>query len=257
MSQATVASHDSSKLGRRRWPDAWRAAAVCAGLVLGVALVFGQALRYGFLSLDDALYVYNEPHVAGGYSWSNVAWAFTKGPTGDWCPLAMLSHMLDCQLFGLNPTGHHLTNLLLHAASAVTLFLVLWRMTAQLWPSALVAAVFALHPLRVESVVWIAERRDVLSGLFFMLTLAAYTEYVRHPRSLWRYLLVVAMFAMGLLAKAMLVTLPALLLLLDFWPLQRFGRRADVGAEGPRRSPAWRLVLEKLPLSPWPWPTSA
>ena len=248
MSQATVQTDASSCRGRRRWPDAWRAAAVCAGLVLGVALVFGQALRYGFLSLDDALYVYDEPHVAGGYSWSNVVWAVTKGPAGDWCPLAMLSHMLDCQLFGLAPTGHHFTNLLLHAASAVTLFLVLWRMTAGLWPSALVAALFALHPLRAESVVWIAERRDMLSGLCFMLTLAAYTEYVRRPPSPWRYLVVVAMFALGLLAKPMLVTLPPLLLLLDFWPLERFGSRAVAGVAGARRSPAWRLVVEKLPL---------
>ena len=172
----------------------------------------------------------------------------TKGPAGDWCPLAMLSHMLDCQLYGLNPAGHHFTNLLLHAASAVTLFLALWRMTAGLWPSALVAALFAVHPLHVESVAWIAERRDVLSGLFFMLTLAAYTEYVRRPPSPWRYLVVVAMFALGLLAKAMLVTLPPLLLLLDFWPLERFGRTADARAAGSRPTPAWRLVLEKLPL---------
>ncbi len=194
----------------------------------------------------------------------------------------MLSHMLDCQLYGLNPAGHHFTNLLLHAASAVTLFLVLWRMTAQraapgtdhrlvvaqtsgvfakktatagpsatnaaLWPAAMVAALFALHPLHVESVAWIAERRDVLSGLFFMLTLAAYAEYARRPKSLWRYLVVVALFALGLLAKAMLVTLPLVLLLLDFWPLERFGRPADAGADGPRQPFPWPIVWEKLPL---------
>ena len=247
MSRATVQTDASSCPGRRHRPDAWRAVAVCAGLVVGVALVYGQTLRYGFVSLDDAQFVSDEPHVAGGLSWANFAWAFTKGPVGDWCPLAMLSHMLDCQLFGLAPAGHHFTNLLLHAASAVTLFLVLWRMTAWLWPSALVAALFAVHPLHVESVAWIAERRDVLSGLFFMLTLAAYTEYVRHPRSLVRYLVAVAMFALGLLAKSMLVTLPPLLLLLDFWPLERFGRPVDAAAKGPRPVAAWRLVLEKLP----------
>ena len=118
-----------------------------------------------------------------------------NGPLGERYPLAMLSHMLDCQLYGLHPAGHHLTNLLLHAASAVTLFLVQWRMTGGLWPSALVAALFALHPMRVESVAWLAERRDVLSGLFFMLTLGAYAEYVRQPRSLGRYLAVVGLLA--------------------------------------------------------------
>ena len=135
----------------------------------------------GILELRRYLFVYDEPHVSGGLSWSGIVWAFTNGPVGEWYPLSMLSHMLDCQLYGLNPAGHHLTNLLLHAASAVTLFLVLWRMTGGLWPSALVAALFALHPLHVESVAWVAERRDVLSGLFFMLTLGAYGEYVRHP----------------------------------------------------------------------------
>ncbi len=282
MSQATVQDNASALRGRRRWPDGWRAAAVCAGLVVGVGLVYGQTLRHGFVHFDDHLFVSNEPHVSGGFSWSGIVWAVTKGPAGEWCPLAMLSHMLDCQLYGLSPAGHHFTNLLLHAASAVTLFLALWRMTAQravpgtdqrlvmaqtsgvfakqaatagpsttdaaLWPSAVVAAIFALHPLHVESVAWIAERRDVLSGLFFMLTLAAYAEYVRHPRSLWRYLVVVATFALGLLAKAMLVTLPPLLLLLDFWPLQRFGRTADAPAAGSQPTPAWRCVLEKLPL---------
>ena len=193
-------------------------------LVLAVLLVFSRTLSQGFLKYDDNVFVYDEPHVSGGLSWSGIAWAFTNGPLGEWYPLSMLSHMLDCQLYGLNPAGHHLTNLLLHAASAVTLFLVLWRMTGELWPSALVAALFALHPLHVESVAWVAERRDVLSGLFFMLTLGAYGEYVRHPRSLGRYLAVVGLFALGLMAKPMLVTLPPLLLLLDFWPLRRFGR---------------------------------
>ena len=219
-----------------------------AGLVVGVALVYGQTLRYGFLGLDDATFVGDEPHVSGGCSWSGIIWAITRGPVGDWCPLAMLSHMLDCQLFGLNPAGHHFTNLLLHAASAVTLFLVLWRMTAGLWPSALVAAVFALHPLHVESVAWIAERRDVLSGLLFMLTLGAYGDCAA-PESLVRYLAVMALLALGLMAKSMLVTLPPLLLLLDFWPLGRFRRLpADAGAKGPRPTAAWRLVVEKLPL---------
>ncbi len=219
-------------------------------MVLAVLLVFSRTLSQGFLNYDDNVFVYMEPHVSGGFSWSGVAWAFTSGPEGEWYPLAMLSHMLDCQLYGLNPAGHHLTSLLLHAASAVTLFLVLWRMTGELWPSALVAALFALHPLRVESVAWVAERRDVLSGLFFMLTLGAYGEYVRHPQSLGRYLAVVGFFALGLLAKAMLVTLPPLLLLLDFWPFARF-RRAQPESFGRKAQPApfpWRPILDKLPL---------
>ena len=191
----------------------------------------------GILELRRSIFVYGEPHVSGGLSWSGIVWAFTNGPLGEWYPLSMLSHMLDCQLYGLNPAGHHFTNLLLHAASAVTLFLVLWRMTEALWPSALVAALFALHPLHVESVAWVAERRDVLSGLFFMLTLGAYGEYVRHPQSLGRYLAVVGFFALGLMAKSMLVTLPPLLLLLDFWPLGRFRRTQPntAAAEAARR----------------------
>ncbi len=210
------------------------------------------------MNYDDGAFVFDEPHVAGGFCWSGIVWALAKGPRGEWCPLTMLSHMLDCQLFGLWPGGHHLTNVLLHAASAAMLLLVWWRMTRRpdhdtLWPSALVAALFALHPLRVESVAWSAERRDVLSGFFFMLILAAYGEYVRRPRSPWRYLAVAVLLALGLLAKSMLVTVPCLLLLLDWWPLGRFGTTADrlLGqAEcqaALRESPTW-LVVEKLPL---------
>ena len=132
--------------------------------------------------------------------------------------------MLDCQFYGRHPAGHHLTNVLLHAATAIVLFLVLQRVTGDLWPSALAAALFAIHPLRAESVAWVAERKDVLSGLFFMLTLAAYVAYVRRPVSIARYLLVVLLFALGLMAKPMLVTLPFVLLLLDYWPLGRFAR---------------------------------
>ena len=161
--------------------------------------------------------------------------------------------MLDCQLYGLNPAGHHLTNVLLHAASSVLLFLVLLRMTGALWPSAWVAAVFAIHPLHVESVAWVAERRDMLSGLFFMLTLGAYALYAERP-SLARYLAVVGCLALGLMAKPMLVTVPFLLLLLDYWPLDRFRSAAGTDPRAESRSwlgrlPArWRLVVEKIPL---------
>ena len=127
------------------------------------------------------VFVYENPHVTPGLTLSGLWWALTDGPLGEWYPLTTLSHMLDCQLYGLNPAGHHLTNVLLHAASSVLLFLVLLRMTGDLWPSAWVAAVFAIHPLHVESVAWVAERRDVLSGLFFMLTLGAYALYAERP----------------------------------------------------------------------------
>ena len=230
--------------------ETWQVVAVCGLLVLAVLLVFGQTLGHGLLSWDDRIFVYNEPHVSGGFSWSGIVWAFTNGPLGDWFPLAMLSHMLDCQLYGLHPAGHHLTNVLLHAASAVMLFLILRRMTGALWPSALVAALFAIHPLHVESVAWVAERRDVLSGFFFMLTLGAYVEYVRHPQSLGRYLAVAGFLVLGLMSKTVLVTVPPLLLLLDFWPLRRIGQtQPDTAAtsERPARFP-WRPLFDKLPL---------
>jgi tetratricopeptide (TPR) repeat protein len=240
-----AANHESERL-----VDDWRAKAVCIFLVVAVALVFGQALGYGFSNFDDGAFVCQEPHVKAGLSWSGLRWAFTHGPLGEWYPLAMLSHMLDCQYFGMNPAGHHLTSLMLHAASALLLFLVLWRMTEALWASALVAALFALHPLRVESVVWISERRDVLSGFFFMLTLAAYVEYARHPRSLGRYLAVVVWFTLGLLTKAILVTVPAVLLLLDFWPLGKFHPAPRGGPLPPgstvQTPRSWRLIVEKL-----------
>lgn len=216
------------------------AAALCAGLILLVAAVFGQTVRYGFVNFDDDLYVYGNPTIQQGLSRENAVWAFTHVHSANWHPLTTLSHMLDCQLFGINPAGHHAVNVLLHAASAGLLFLVLRKLTGSLWRSAFVAAVFAIHPLRVESVAWISERKDVLSGLFFMLTIQAYVRYVRSPR--WtRYAVVLIFFAAGLLAKPMLVTLPLVLLLLDYWPLQRVRPEAF----------RWRilrdLIIEKLP----------
>jgi protein O-mannosyl-transferase len=195
---------------------------ICGALLLMVALAFGLAVQCDFVNFDDDVYVYNNPHVSCGLTQDNAAWSFTAFHSCNWHPLTWLSHALDCQLYGSqHAAGHHLTNIVLHAAVAILLFLVLWQMTGRLWPSAFVAAVFAVHPLRVESVVWVAERKDLLSGLFFMLTLAAYLGYVRRPFSWARYLLVVALFVLGLMAKPMLVTLPFLLLLLDYWPLGR------------------------------------
>jgi tetratricopeptide (TPR) repeat protein len=171
---------------------------------------------------------------------------------GNWHPLTMMSHMLDCQFYGLHAGGHHLTNLLLHAATAILLFLVLRQMTGALWRSAFVAAVFAIHPLRVESVAWVAERKDVLSGLFFMLTLGAYVRDVRKPPSLGRYLTVIFLFALGLMCKPMLVTMPFVLLLLDYWPLNRVANVTDATVTDRRYKNHFpiprRLILEKLPL---------
>ena len=207
------------------------AAAVCALLLLAVALVFGQTVRHEFIDYDDHDYVGDNPQVARGFTASGIAWAFTRFHSSNWHPLTWLSHMLDCQLYGLNyPGGHHLTNVLLHAASAALVFLVLRQITGDLWPSAFAAALFAIHPLHVESVAWVAERKDVLSGLFFMLTLAAYADYARRPFSLPRYLLVTVLFVLGLMAKPMLVTLPFVLLLLDYWPLGRISCRGAFGA---------------------------
>ncbi len=194
---------------------------IYSALILSTLLVFRQVRNFGFTNYDDDQYVSKNLHVLNGLTQDGIIWAFTTPHVGNWLPLTWLSFMLDCQLFGPNPGWMHLVNLLLHIANTLLLFAVLRKMTGALWPSAFVAALFALHPLHVESVAWITERKDVLSTLFLMLTLAAYVSYVRH-RSLVRYLLTVLLFILGLLAKPMLVTLPFLLLLLDYWPLKRF-----------------------------------
>jgi Flp pilus assembly protein TadD len=196
--------------------------------------------------------VYENPQVIHGLNLEGIKWAFTHSMTGNWLPVTVMSHMLDCQFYGLHAGGHHLTNLLLHAATAILLFLVLRQMTGALWRSAFVAAVFAIHPLRVESVAWVAERKDVLSGLFFMLTLGAYVRYVRKPPSLGRYLTVMFLFAIGLMCKPMLVTMPFVLLLLDYWPLNRVANVTDATVTDRRYKNHFpiprRLILEKLPL---------
>jgi protein O-mannosyl-transferase len=217
---------------------------VCVTLTAMVWVVFGQTLRHEFVNYDDNECVYENLVVTQGLSAGSVGWAFTHSEAGNWIPLTTLSHILDCQIFGINAGGHHLTSLLLHTAAAILLFLVLRQMTGSLWRSALVAAVFAVHPLRVESVAWIAERKDVLSGVFFMLTIAAYVRYTRGPWSPGRYGLVVFLFALGLMCKPMLVTLPFVLLILDYWPLKRF-EPSTRSFQPPTFS---RLVLEKLPL---------
>src|SRR5437899_5027983 len=218
-------------------------------------LVFGETLRHLPINFDDPGYVFRNPQITTGLTSTGILWAFTHSCMQNWHPLTWISHMLDCQFFGLNPGGHHFTNVLLHTIAVILLFLLFQKMTGALWRSAFVAAVFAIHPLRVESVAWIAERKDVLSGVFFMLTLGAYVRYVRKPASV-RYVIVALLFALGLMAKPMLVTLPLVLLLLDYWPLGRFAHASPAKPKpkngfarwwGHRSIPA-RLILEKIPL---------
>ena len=220
--------------------------AICAVLIAIIWAVFGQTLQYGFVNYDDPAYVSENRQIQEGVTWQNVVWAFTHVHSHNWHPLTTISHMLDCQLFGLKPGAHHFVNVLLHSASAVLLFLLLEKMTAALWRSSLVAAIFAIHPLRVESVAWIAERKDVLSGLFFMLTLLAYVHYARKP-TVCRYGSMSILFVCGLLSKPMLVTVPVILLLVDFWPLKRTQTSEISGHKN--SDLAWRkLILEKIPL---------
>jgi tetratricopeptide (TPR) repeat protein len=219
--------------------------------------VFWQVQHYDFVGYDDIQYITGNHHVQAGLTLEGFIWAFTTDHASNWHPLTWLSHMLDCELYGLKPSGHHLTNLLFHLANTLLLFLVLKRITGAHWRSAFVAALFALHPLHVESVAWAAERKDVLSTFFWMLTLWNYVHYVEQP-GFKRYLLVIFTFTLGLLAKPMLVTLPFVLLLLDFWPLNRYllarpGRGNDEAIQAPidpgrSRSSARGLVLEKAPL---------
>jgi Tfp pilus assembly protein PilF len=190
-------------------------------LIVATFAVFGHVQNHAFLNFDDNAYVTENRQVQSGLTPEGVTWAFTTMYAANWHPLTWLSHMLDCQLYGLNPSGHHLTNLVFHIASTLLLFLVLKRMTGALWRSGIVAALFALHPLHVESVAWVAERKDVLSTFFWMLTMWTYIRYIDRPK-LNRYLLVLLFFTLGLLSKPMLVTLPFVLLLLDYWPLRRF-----------------------------------
>ena len=214
-------------------PHAWIIAAALAVLTF---VVFAELRHAGFVQLDDPVYVSENPRLSEGLTPSAIGWAFTTFTNANWHPLTWISHLIDVQLFGLNGGAHHVVNVLLHAINAGLLFVLLWSMTGEAGRSAFVAALFAIHPLHVESVAWISERKDVLSTLFWLLTMAAYLRYVRRP-SVGPFALVVATFALGLMAKPMLVTLPVVLLLLDVWPLKRL-------AATPMRT----VALEKLPL---------
>ena len=220
---------------------------ICVLLVGIVGIVFGQTVRHDFINYDDGAYVKGNVHVLSGLNWPDVKWAFTTGHTGYAHPVTWLTHQLDCQLYGTWAGGHHLTSVVIHSANSILLFLLLWRMTSALWPSAFVAALFAIHPLHVESVAWVAERKDVLSGLFFFLTLHAYVAYAAKPQ-LGRYLLTLGLFVLGILSKPMLVTVPCLLLLLDYWPLRRMTLSASEHDPASRFS-LGRLVLEKVPFA--------
>jgi Flp pilus assembly protein TadD len=208
---------------------------VCVFLALSTFALYWPVHGYEFVHFDDAVYVAHNQNVNTGLSWKNIKWAFNIGYASNWHPLTWLSHMLDCELFGDAPGAHHITNVVFHIANTILLFIVLCRMTKALWASAFVAALFALHPLHVESVVWIAERKDVLSTFFWMLTMLAYVRYTEKPGAV-RYITALLLFATGLMAKPMLVTLPFILLLLDYWPMGRFLRKKISG-----------LVLEKMP----------
>jgi Flp pilus assembly protein TadD len=227
-------------------------------LIAAILLVFWQLTSYDFVNLDDDMYITENPYVRAGLSSEGIIWSF--GFTEDspyWHPLTWLSHMLDCQLFGLEPGMHHLSNLILHLVNSLLLLLILNRMTGSAWKSSLVAALFALHPINVESVAWVAERKSLLSTLFWMLTMLTYFHYSRRP-TLFRYLAVFFVFALGLMAKPMLVTMPFVLLLMDYWPLGRLrlGRLAGDSSEktvkslmsGFQGKPGFHLVLEKVPL---------
>jgi tetratricopeptide (TPR) repeat protein len=230
-----------------------RQAFIALALVIATVVVYLPVRHNEFVEFDDNKFVTENPNIRDGLTWRSIRWTLTAGLTQDernadyWRPLSFLSHALDIELFELRPAGHHLMNVGIHAAAAVALFLVLQSMTNAFWRCALVAALFALHPLRVESVAWVTERKDVLSGLFFMLTLGAYVGYVRHPFSWARYLAVALLFALGLMSKSMVATLPFVLLLLDYWPLGRT-RWAEPVVGGKVTAPLSRLLVEKLPL---------
>jgi tetratricopeptide (TPR) repeat protein len=225
---------------RRFWPGG-----ICLLLALATLSVYLPVRHHGFIALDDGDYVKDNRMVQAGLTWAGIKWAFTTGHSGNWHPVTWLSHMCDAQFFGGGPKAPHLTNLLLHATNALLLFGLLRRLTGALARSALVAAFFALHPLHVESVAWISERKDVLSAFFFLLTLAAYANYTAAEKTQSRtviqwYSMALSSFAFGLMSKPMLVTLPCVMLLLDLWPLQRLSLAS-------RRESVVRVVREKLP----------
>lgn len=224
-----------------------RLAILCLLLLASTIALYSSAFRAPFLNYDDAHFTWLNPEVRSGITSHSVAWAFHTSETANWHPITWLSHELDCQLFGSGPAGPHVMNVVLHSLNAVLLFLILGRATRTLWRSFAIAALFALHPINVESVAWIAERKNVLSMFFFLLALAAYGWYVRRPGVL-RYLSVTLLYALGLMSKPQVITFPFALLLLDYWPLRRLGAAVESQGEPRQQQTSWpRLVLEKIP----------
>jgi hypothetical protein len=224
---------------------------VSLGLIALTVAVFWPVKDHDFVVYDDPDYVYDNPNLRGGLSLAGIQWAFTTTRVGNWHPLTWVSHIVDYALFGLWPGGHHLTSLFLHVLNSLLLLRALTRMTSRLWPSAVVAALFAIHPLHVESVAWVSERKDVLSTFFWTLTLVAYARYAERP-GLRGYLLILLPLALGLMAKPMLVTVPFVLLLLDYWPLGRFpfspASSGKMSGPRPSKETISRLIAEKVPL---------
>lgn len=227
MAQARASKRARVSSGPSHWP------ALVLLIAVAVAVTYAPVRQHDFINVDDPQYVFDNPRVRDGLSGESIAWAFSTNHAGNWHPLTWLSHMTDVEWHGLSPGGHHVSNVVLHTVNTLLLFWVLVRLTGAAGPSLVVAALFGLHPLRVESVAWIAERKDLLSGFFWMLALLAYARYAARP-SVARYTGIALLFGCGLMSKPSVVTLPVVLLLLDFWPLQRRGAR--------------RLVVEKLPL---------
>ena len=221
---------------------------ICLLLVFSILAVYGKVRHYDFINLDDNEYVYHNPNILSGITKESLVWSFhfQDKDNNYWVPLTWLSHMMDVELHGTDPGRHHLTNVAYHAFNAILLFIVLNWMTGAIWRSAFVAILFALHPLNVESVAWISERKNVLSTFFWMLTLLAYRHYALRPR-FRRYAAVCIAFALGLLAKPMLATLPFVLMLLDYWPLRRW-RIAGLNLSNRREGNTRQIILEKIPL---------
>jgi Flp pilus assembly protein TadD len=222
---------------------------ICLLLVLSILALYGKVRHYDFINFDDNVYVYQNPPILSGMTKESLVWSFSfqEKDKNYWHPLTWLSHLLDVELYGLDPGGHHLTNVVYHTVNTLLLFIALNWMTGAVWRSAFVAILFAVHPLNVESVVWISERKNVLSTFFWMLTLLAYAHYSLRPR-FWRYVALCIAFALGLMAKPMLVTLPFVLILLDYWPLRRWSLSVLNRGEGRLKSNTQYIILEKAPL---------
>ena len=229
-----------SSLGQRRL-------VLCLTLLLGVLAVYNVVRHDQFINYDDDGYVTDNARVKAGLSWETIQWAFTTLEEANWHPVTWLSHAADCELFGVNPVGHHYMNLLLHGFNAILIFLLLQQSTCSTWRSFIVASIWSVHPLNVESVAWVAERKNLLSTLFFLIAFMAYVHYAQKP-SVKRYMLVVAGFALALMSKPQVITFPCLLLLWDYWPLQRIERQADLAADDAQITPRGWLLLEKFPL---------